>query len=209
MSLPFWDNPEVRGRGDGTADVPGLYTAVPPAFQGGAGTLPDELSRWDFIILNGTRAPGICRLEGGRHIGYSREVALGIATGQPPWVFGFDPVEFSLVLTLWTPRQFQELEAMLPNIMPKAGPAPDPRAVTAEHPALALVGVDTIYFESMELPRHIGKQVMEVTFQCYEFKPEIPMEPRQVRSALPDALNKKTEPQPKPSPMPSQNPIPP
>jgi hypothetical protein len=133
------------------------------------------------------RAPGICRLEGGKHIPYDRKAALGQLVG-PSALFVFDPVSFTLILTLWTPRQWLDLQTMLPQLLPAPGPNPQPRAVKAEHPSLAMVGVDTIYFEGVELPRHTGKQIVEISFQCYEWRPPLPITPLDIASPLPQGL---------------------
>jgi hypothetical protein len=77
---------------------------------------------------------------------------------------------------------------MLPQLLPAPGPNPKPRAVKAEHPSLAMVGVDTIYFEGVELPRHIGKQIVEISFQCYEWRPPLPITPKDIASPLPQGL---------------------
>jgi hypothetical protein len=154
------------------------------------------------------RAPGICRLEGGKHIPYDRKAALGQLVG-PSALFVFDPVSFTLILTLWTPRQWLDLQTMLPQLLPAAGPNPEPRAVKAEHPALAMVGVDTVYFEGVELPRHIGKQIVEISFQCYEWRPQLPFTVKDIGSPLPQGLQPGQTTAPAPPTPPSQQGVPP
>lgn len=199
MSLPFWDQAAIIPK-DGTAATQGITTVLPR----GSDPYPDELSPWDVITLNGVRAPGICRLDGGKHIPYDRKAALGQIVG-PSALFVFDPVSFTLTLTLWTPRQWLDLQTMLPQLLPATGPNPEPRAVKAEHPALAMIGIDTVYFEGVGLPRHIGKQIVEVEFQCYEWRPPLPITPQDIGSPLPQGLQPGQTTAPAPPTPPSQS----
>jgi hypothetical protein len=172
MALPFWDPGAITTNDNGEKDAPALLTFIPPNDV----PWPDELSPWEMIVLNGIRAPGLARLEGGKHIPYDRKAALGQLVGAASF-FVFDPVSFSLTLTIWTPEQWTELQELLPQIMPPPGPNPNPRAVRAEHPALALLGVDTIYFEGAEMPRFRpppNQQICDLVFQCYEWRPPVP-----------------------------------
>jgi hypothetical protein len=179
--LPFWDPGAVDPNRQGEEKAPGIVTLLPPYVA----PLPDEISSWDVIVLNGMRCPGKCVLEGGRHIPFSYEAALGQVQGSS-WFFGFDPVQFTMRITLWTPWQFEEFQDLLPQLLPFPGPNPQLRAVAASHPSLALVGVDTIYIQGMELPRAVGPGMMEFVFNCYEWRPpqEI-MQPMAIPSAPP------------------------
>src|SRR6267142_782112 len=101
MPLPFWDPTAEDDRGL----APGIVSLIPPALS----QYPDQLSAWDVIYLNGTRAPGIVRLEGGRHVGL--DIKRVIAQLVPDsTILNFDPVPFQMILTLWTPGQWKELQ---------------------------------------------------------------------------------------------------
>jgi hypothetical protein len=176
MPIPFWD----PGAIDADGKAPGITSVLPSS----TAPFPDELSPWDVITLNGVRAPGSARLEGGKHIPYDRKAAIGQLVGAAS-LFVFDPVSFSLILTLWTPQQWDELQQMTPQILPPPGPNPQPRAVKVEYPSLAWIGVDTIYFEGAELPRMTVKGAMEFTFTCYEWRPPLPVTPVDIGSPLP------------------------
>jgi hypothetical protein len=181
----FWDEPGVeRGKDTGSLDyAPGIFSDWPTRDQ----PFPRHLSPWDAIYFNDVRAPGPVRLRGGRHIPYDRKAALGQLVGAPAF-FVFDPVQFDLTLTLWHPDQFIELQELLPQIMPDPGPNPTPRAVRAQHPALQLLKVDTIYVESMEMPQFRpapNHQIADIVFQCYEFRPPIPATVQDIGSPLP------------------------
>jgi len=176
MALPFWD----PGAIDSSGKTPGINNLLPP----GGSPYPNELSAWDVITLNGVRAPGAARLEGGKHIPYDRKAALGQLVGAAS-LFVFDPVSFTLILKLWAPEQWEALQKMTPQILPAPGPNPQPRAVKVEYPALAWIGVDTVYFEGAELPRMPMPGVMEFSFTCYEWRPPLPVTPVDIGSPLP------------------------
>lgn len=191
----FWDEPGIDTTGRPAA--PGIYTALPTRDR----PMPQGISPWDVIYLNDVRAPGMATLAGGRHIPYDRRAALGQLIAQPS-LFVYDPVAFTLTLTIWHPDQWEELQDLVPQLLPDPGPNPNPRAVRVYHPALDLLKVDTIYFEGMELPRHIGHQMLEVNFQCYEWKPPVPAVAKDVDSPLPASVRAGA---PAPTPAPSAN----
>jgi len=211
MALPFWDQPAISkvstrdpttGKTtDGQARPAGIVALTPSDPRN---PYPDELSPWDVITLNGVRAPGICRVEGGRHVALDLQKLIGQL--EPSMVFlNFDPVPITLTLTLWTPAQFAALQDLLPHLLPAVGPNPILRAVKAEHPALALIGCDTLLFQGMELPRHIGHQVIEVVFSTYEFNPKITNTAKDAQNPEPQTAKSA----PPPVVPPSQAPIPP
>jgi hypothetical protein len=174
----FWDEPAIDVTGNPAA--PGIWTALPTRDR----PLPQGISPWDVVYLNDVRAPGVARLEGGRHIPYDRKAALGLLVGAASF-FVFDPVEFTLILTLWHPDQWTELHDLVPQLLPDPGPNPKPRAVRVGHPATQMLKVSTVYFEAMEMPRHIGNQIVEVRFQCFEWSPPVPVKTQDVDSAVP------------------------
>lgn len=176
MALPFWD----PGAIDAAGKTPGIISLLPP----GSSPYPNELSAWDVITLNGVRAPGSARLEGGKHIPYDRKAALGLLVGAAS-LFVFDPVTFTLTLSLWTPEQWDALQKLTPQILPAPGPNPDPRAVKVEYPSLQWLGVDTVYFEGAELPRMTAPGVMTFSFTVFEWKPPVAIAPKDVASPLP------------------------
>lgn len=177
----FWDESAIDLNGQTAA--PGIWTALPTRDK----SLPQGVSPWDVIYLNDVRAPGAARLQGGRHIPYDRRAALGQLIAQPS-LFVFDPVAFTLTLTLWHPDQWTELHDLMPQILPDPGPNPKPRAVRANHPALQLLKVNTIYFEGADFPRHIGNQIVEIDFQCFEWSPPVPVKSQDIDSPLPASV---------------------
>jgi len=176
-SSPFWDpgalvpagqlgnNQIAPGVFSAGNIAPGIWSAIP---ESPSDPWPDQLSLWETIKLNGLRAPGICRVEGGRRRRIDERFANG-SSGVTPANMGYDCGRFTITLTLWTPKQLEQLRAMLDLIQPPPTAKVQPRAVRAEHPALLLWKIDTIYIEGVEFPRHIGKQIFEVVIDAVEY----------------------------------------
>jgi hypothetical protein len=181
----FWDEAAIVRGGDGAdQDVaPGIYTGVPVYSEG---ALPENVSPWDIIYLDGRRAPGIARVEGGRHLNIDIPKVIGQLIPEAR-LLNFDPVPFTVTLTIWHPDQFTDLRFLLARVLPPPGQNPVLRPVRVSHPALDLIGVTTIYVQGLELPRHLGKGIQEFTLQCYEWNPDIEVRVQDAATPLPDS----------------------
>jgi len=171
-SLPFWDSGAILPPSPTTLvkSVPGIQSFI--AGEQAAAPWPDELSPWETLTLAGVRVPGVAKVEGGRRRRLDHRTSAG-ASGETASDMGYDPGEFTITLTLWTPMQFLALQNMIPLIQPPATAKVQPKAVKISHPACALLNIYDVYIESIDFPRHVGKQIFEVVLQCFEFMPPI------------------------------------
>src|ERR1700724_93601 len=87
----YWDQPAIVTR-NGRDYAPGVWSDLPPPTDFG---LPANLSPWDFLWLGDgsdrVRAPGIARIDGGRHCNFDLKSAIGQLVPQATFL-NFDPV---------------------------------------------------------------------------------------------------------------------
>jgi hypothetical protein len=58
---------------------------------------------------------------------------------------------------------------MMATLQPPPTAKIQPKAVKVQHPALNAINVYEIYVESIEIPKHVGKQIIEVTIDAVEY----------------------------------------
>ena len=102
-ALPFWDPGSFLGPPPQNPDISQpVRTAIPEPPGGG---FDPSISSWETIYFAGVRAPGVCRVEGGRRRLIDPRMIPG-SSGQLPAVLAFMPAEFRVILLLWTSKQF-------------------------------------------------------------------------------------------------------
>jgi hypothetical protein len=182
QTAAFWDAAAVeRAQDSGSSDAaPGIFSDWPL----NGDPIPPHISPWDVIYLDGRLAPGPCRLDGGRHVGIDIQRIIGQLVPDAA-ILNYDPVPFTLTLTLWHPDQFVELQALIARILPKPSMNTVLRAVQVSHPNFDMYGIHTVFFQYGSLLRHLGKGITEVDFQCYEFNPDIFTDPSLAQQTQP------------------------
>lgn len=154
QSRPFWD-PSARPQG-----APGApYVIGTP-------------SAWDTVFLAGRPVPGVVRLDGYRQRRVDAKPSLG-TDGATLTHTGHDPSEIQLKITIWTPEQLADYEEVLKIFATTiAGKAPPP-PVDIAHPALAIMGITSVYPKKVTFLRPTGvKGAMEAEWHFTEFVPK-------------------------------------
>lgn len=125
---------------------------------------------WDTLIVAGKEIPGLARVRAAREYKVDKKNGAG-ADGATLTGLGHLPVEATITLKLWQPAQAQELQQLLPLILPKPKKG-RPVPVDVSHPALAFLGVRALYFTRVGAPEPTSeKGVYEVELKGTEFLP--------------------------------------
>jgi hypothetical protein len=181
-SLPFWDPGATRTDNPNKLG-PGIQTFIP---EGASDPLPDGVSDWEVIYFNNARAPGICRVDGGRRRLIDHRGTPG-ASGEIAALMAYQLAEFSVSLTIWTPLQWFTLQQLVDTIYPKPTQTTATLrvpTVSVRHPAFQLLHVSDVYVVDFRTPRHIGFQVMEAVIDLVEFQAPVNEGVRQFAGAI-------------------------
>lgn len=156
--------------------------------------LESPIRQWDRLILGGITFPGLCKLQCG--VGVNLEVnpfQEKPATDTDPPVVGislidkgYKPATLRAVVAVWTKEQWGSLEAILPAFSPRSGNKQGTAGTAARalrtkgikgrdafdivHPATALLGIQSVIIESIELPP-IEEQTLYVTIGMIQYFP--------------------------------------
>lgn len=178
-SIPFWDqgafpvvtttDPQTGLGTDGYLPAPGIITLLPESPND---PWPDGVSLWNTIKFNGVRAPGIAQVRGGRRRRIDLRLTPG-SSGATASNMGYDPGDFTVVLTLWTPRQWAWWQNMVYMLNPPPTAKVQPVAVKVDHPGLKSIGVTDCYVESIAIPEISDRQEMRIEIDCIEFLPQL------------------------------------
>jgi hypothetical protein len=125
-------------------------------------------SLWDNLFLGGTDWPGVWRIE----VTKSRTVTKvkvkgkdGVTTTDE----GYDGATLRAVGVIWLQEQFDDLQALLPNFDPRQ-PGVTRTPLDIYTPATALLGVDSVYLEKVNVtPPEGGK--LTITLDLSEWFP--------------------------------------
>lgn len=153
MAVPFWDEFEEGYEGP-------LYATEP----------------WDLLVLNGIKVPGISTVKCTPRMKIEIPKETG-RDGGPAIERGHDPARVDIAVKIWTPRQWEAMQAVLLAVWRRPGQevryaARDGKlvettrkAVTIAHPACALYNVSSILIESPDSPEpgpEIGVRVLKM-----------------------------------------------
>lgn len=123
-------------------------------------------SAWHTLVIAGQAAPGICTVKPKKGFKVDKKAGLG-EDGGTTTLHGKDVPTVSVVIRVWTQAQLEAVAALLATLFP-SGPAPDP--FTVSHPVLAMQGITSLFFESVEGPNQVEPGLWEVTFSTTEFR---------------------------------------
>jgi hypothetical protein len=184
-ALPFWDpgafsNPASTNPNTGQPANADTSQPIRTAISDGPASLDPAISTWEIIYFGNVRAPGICRVEGGRRRLVDPRMIPG-SSGQLPAVLAFMPAEFTVTLTMWDPAQFASFKALADLLYPKPQPSQvasqDPKtfalqAVDVNHPAFKSLSVSSVYIVDIRAPSPGPiPQTMVAVIDCVEFFP--------------------------------------
>lgn len=187
-SLPFWDQGALN-RDPRYGPLIGIETRLP---EGTTDPLPDGFSPWDVIYFNNVRAPGICRVEGGRRRLIDHRGTPG-SSGDIAALMAYQLAEFTIYLTLWTPAQWDVYQQLVRTLYPKPAPslptvpgaaAAKVATVSVRHPSFQLLQVNDVYVVDIRAPRHVGSLIMEAVIDTVEFQTPVNEGVRQFGAAL-------------------------
>ncbi|HEY2408845.1 MAG TPA: hypothetical protein VGI10_22725 [Polyangiaceae bacterium] len=138
----------------------------------------DLSNPWDFVILQGILIPGLAkvRVSKGRKLDIKQPPGSHGATITDR---GYKPAAVEISLTIFTARQWSDLQALfngLPNgftLEPKPNNAYKAPAYPIDHPATAMRQVASIIIEDIEGPEPSSSihGAVEFKFKCTQFFP--------------------------------------
>lgn len=175
----FWDQPALKAASElppGSNQIApgqfsngliafGIYTALPESPND---PWPDYLSPWDTIKMAGMRAPGIARVHGGRGRRFNPQVSAG-SSGALPNSFGYDPGDFTVTLTLWTPAQWRWLYDFIQLISPPPSAKVQPKAVKVEYEGLKFLNLYDCYVIRVAIPEIKPDGSGTIVIPCSEY----------------------------------------
>lgn len=146
-TVPYWDTPPEA-----------LYPSDPNGFD-----------PWDTIYFAGKRFPGIARVRTKK----SRRVDVKEPRGQDGATMtstGYKPAEIDITLSIWTQDQLSQLQKQMQIILPAAGAKGTITAVTVYYPALAVLGIGSIFiFDVDALEPSSPKGMWSMKIHCREW----------------------------------------
>lgn len=166
--------------------------------QGGGKGAREATSAWDKLtILSAGKSwtfPGVTEVNGARGQEIDQRKPQG-AHGGALTFKGVPPVQLDILCTVWTAEQWDALQEVLAEIMPKPRgalteaelkKAKEGRCFTALHPALTVLGVCQVAFETVSAPRPgpiVGSK--QVAIKAREFFPPSKTPKTAVRAGSP------------------------
>jgi hypothetical protein len=150
-SIPFWDN--------GPTELLALLD-----------DLSAQANAWNILTIAGERLPGLVNVPTGaleRSVDVKKPLGAKAATIA---FHGDDPAKPEWELTLWTPKQWDRYQEMLPLIQPRK-PDAYPQPVSASHPTLALHGITAIFFTKVGFPQ-IKEGICTIALSAMEWVPK-------------------------------------
>lgn len=131
---------------------------------------------WDVLALEGVVLPGVWRIEGDCERDIDRKKAKG-ADGAQLSDHGYESAELTLHGQITTRAEWRDMQAVLRELHPrkKGGPS---NPIQADHPGLAVMGIQTIFLKSIRPPEVDSDGKMQLRIVCYEWiKPTPKKEP--------------------------------
>ena len=130
----------------------------------------DDAETWDQLILGGARFRG-CFEWGGDLI--KRKLDRRHAAGRDGARVrdkGYDLAELDLTLTVTSSEEWEDLQAIIGLVFPRAASPGARNALTCTHPALALAGVSKLYGTSMGPLTQSSPTKWTVTLKLVEYR---------------------------------------
>jgi hypothetical protein len=158
-AIDFWD-PSTAVDNDGAPMLNGsgpLYSDNP----------------WDVVFIGGNPIPGICKVHGLPTLAFDKKKKGGV-DGATITVNGYIPGPIEIEVILWTQDQWDTFQALAgqiwrkPNKKTKAADL----AVTIDHPAFALWGINAVVIVGVSVPENGPiPQSKLIKIKCVEYVP--------------------------------------
>jgi len=175
--VPFWNS-------DVSLDDPGAYSginelgAAPPPEKGFNGLYQEN--PWDTATIRGIRVPGLVSVtpKRARHLWTIQ--AAGAA--PVPITAGYEPMKFTMKVTIWTPAQWKEIQPIMWKLLPvwvkrltakeikalvQSGADSD-AAFDVSHPLLTAFSVSSCICEDMSMDGE--GEIKKLTIQMLEYR---------------------------------------
>lgn len=158
MAIPFWDNSL------------GTEGAIVGPGADGPLTAPME---WDTCELQGIHCPGIVEVIIESRARRVQNKKNNGNDGATPTFRGLDPAKLTIRVTIWTPDQNDQWDAMLPIIYPLPNKGTNKlNAIDISHPATTQARIKSIIVEDVRgpMPGSVrGSKTYEL--KCVQFVP--------------------------------------
>lgn len=132
-------------------------------------------SAWHTMLVGGQALPGVVTLSGSKGYKVDKKPGLG-EDGGTTTIQGREIPSVELTLRTYKPEHVEELAGWLKILFPSGSDTPDPFVVS--HPALAMLGITTLFFEKCSVPVQMPapeQTRIEVRFTCSETRTAKPM----------------------------------
>ena len=130
----------------------------------------DDAETWDTLVLGGARFRGTFEW-GGELI--KRKLDRRHAAGRDGARVrdkGYDLAEIDLTLTVTSSEEWEDLQAIIALVFPRAASPGSRNALTCTHPALALAGISKLYGTSMGPLSQSSPTKWTVTLKLAEYR---------------------------------------
>ena len=126
---------------------------------------------WDTVTIGNQPFPGIAQVRVSRSRKLDVKKPPGI-DGATITCQGYEPAKVEIRLVIWTPKQSELLQQILPLIENAPGKEP-PNGWAITHPAAQMRNVNAIIFQDISGPEPSSIQgAMEMKFTCLEWYPK-------------------------------------
>jgi hypothetical protein len=130
LASDFWASPVLRD-GEGKLYCPGFVGAT------------ESDRAWDFVLFQGmVKSPGVSEVRVLKAQDADVKKAAG-GDGARVTTHGIRPAEVDILITLWTPEQWERMKELWKLIMPRAGKDTG-KAVDVAHPMLDVHGIKSL-----------------------------------------------------------------
>ena len=127
------------------------FSMVPDWDPGNANDSFGQLTEWDRLVIGDNVMPGVASVDGDKDAKIDLKVTQG-TDGANATHLGMANAPISVRLKMWTVQQLEDYRRILPHLVARTGKArPDP--VSVYHPALAMMGICSLFVKSVGLPR--------------------------------------------------------
>lgn len=156
----------------------------------------DVPDAWDAIVIAGSAMPGLALVSGE---GIGRDIDMKKSPGRDGARLrdrGYQNAKFTVELRVWTADQFESLQRRLEDLQPKRRGGTR-NALDVAHPALAMLGVTSMYVQGIGMPVIKGG-ILSVTLKAVEWyqsprpRPDIAAIAAEAHAAAMAAINSMT-----------------
>ncbi len=122
----------------------------------------------DYVIVAGTRSPGIARVDGNRSHQWDERRGHGMS-GASSVYKGAKLAHFTVEIDVWTSEQFVELNEFR-SIVSRLPTPTDPRGFVVEHPFLEELGITKCALEDLGVPKQNDEGLWTLTIKFVEHR---------------------------------------